>query len=81
MEALKVILTIVYVLICVGLIVVVLMQEGKEGLSSGIMGGSSDTYWSKNRGRSREGKLSKSTIILAALFVVLSVLLNVWVLK
>lgn len=77
METLKVILTVIYVLICIGLVVVVLMQEGKEGLSSAIMGGgSSDTYWSKNKGRSKEGKLSKATVILAILFVVLSVVLN-----
>ena len=55
------------------------MQDSKgEGLSSAIAGGggSTSTYWSKNKGRSKEGILSKITIALTILFIILSVVLN-----
>jgi len=76
-EFLKVLIQIIYVLICIVLSVIVLKQEGKStGLSGAITGGGSDTYWSKNKGRSKEGMLENATKILAALFIVLSVVLN-----
>lgn len=76
METLRVILTIVFVLVCLGLIVVVLMQEGKSAGLSGSINGVADTYWGKNKGRSMEGALGKITIVLAIIFAVISVLLN-----
>ena len=83
LTTLKGILTIVYILVCVGLTVIVLMQEGKDAGLSAITGGASggtDTYWSKNKGRSAEGTLKKGTTALAVLFVLLSIVLNlkVW---
>ncbi len=76
MAALRVIVTIVYCLVCVGLTVVVLMQEGKSAGLSGAISGVADTYWGKNRGRSMEGLLNKVTTGLTIGFVILSVLLN-----
>lgn len=67
-------LKIVFIIISVVMSVIILMQEGKQnGLSGSIGGGqSADTYWSKNKGRSMEGKLEKITIALAILFIVLA---------
>lgn len=76
MGALKIVLTVLFVLICLGLVVIVLMQEGKSAGLSGSINGVADTYWGKNKGRSMEGGLSKATVILSVLFVVLSVVLN-----
>ena len=76
MEVLKVIVTIIYIAVCIGLTVVVLMQEGKSAGLSGAINGVADTYWGKNKGRSMEGALVKVTKLLAVLFVVLSVVLN-----
>lgn len=76
MDILKTIITVVYVLICIALIVIVLMQEGKSAGLSGAIGGATDSYWGKIKGRSLEGNLSKATKILAVLFIVLSVVLN-----
>lgn len=83
LTTIKSILTIVYILVCVTLSVIVLMQEGKDAGLSALTGGASggsDTYWSKNKGRSAEGALKKGTTALAVLFIVLSVVLNlkVW---
>lgn len=76
MEVLKLIVTIIYVAVCIGLVIVVLMQEGKSAGLSGAISGVADTYWGKNKGRSMEGALVKVTRLLAVLFVVLSVVLN-----
>ncbi len=77
MEVLRAIVQIVYIGICVVLTVIVLRQEGKSsGLSGALTGASSESYWSKNKGRSAEGMLEKVTKILAAFFIVLSVVLN-----
>jgi len=76
MEALRVIVTILYCLVCLALIVVVLMQEGKAAGLSGAISGLAETYWGKNKGRSIEGVLSKVTIALSVVFVIVSVVLN-----
>ena len=76
MEVLRVIVTVLYVLICLALVVVVLFQESKTQGLSGSINGVAETYWGKNKGRSMEGALEKGTKILAALFIVLSVVLN-----
>jgi len=76
MAVLRVIVTVLYVLICVALVAVVLFQESKTQGLSGTINGVAETYWGKNKGRSMEGKLEMGTKILAALFIVLSVVLN-----
>lgn len=76
MNVLRAIVQILYIGICVVLTVIVLRQEGKSSGLSGALTGASESYWSKNRGRSAEGMLSRLTKILAALFIVLSVVLN-----
>ena len=71
----RVFLTILFVIVCIVLSVVVLLQEGKSGLGS-LAGGSNETFWGKNKGRSAEGKLALITKILAVVFIVLALLLN-----
>lgn len=74
MAVLKMILTIIFIIICIALTVVVLMQEGKQqGLGS--IGGMADTYWGKNKGRSMEGILVKATTAMVVLFMVISAVL------
>ena len=75
MAVLRTILTVIFVIICIALTVLVLMQEGKsQGLGS--ISGMADTYWGKNKGRSMEGALVKITTGLAVGFMVLAVVLN-----
>ena len=76
MEALRVILTIVFIIVCLALIAIVLLQEGKSA-GLGVVNGSADTYWGKNKGRSMEGALEKFTKILVFLFIVIAVVLNI----
>lgn len=73
---LKTILTIVFVLICIALTVIVLLQEGKsQGL--GAIGGMADSYWGKNKGRSMEGTLEKFTKFAAIAVLLLALVLNI----
>ena len=52
MEILRTVLTVLFVIDCLGLTAVVLMQEGKgDGLGS--LAGNSETYWGKNKSRSK----------------------------
>ena len=74
MTVVKTILTIVFIIICIALTVIVLMQEGKQqGLGS--ISGMADTYWGKNKGRSVEGVLVKATTVMVVLFMVISAIL------
>ena len=76
MEILRYILTGIFILDCLVLVVLVLMQEGKSA-GLGDISGSSDKYWGKNKGRSREANLVRLTKILAILFIVLAAVLNI----
>lgn len=76
MAVLKTILTVAFIIISITVTVVVLMQEGKQA-GLGSLAGSSDSYWSKNKGRSMEGLLVKFTRALVILFLVIAAVLNI----
>ncbi len=75
---LKTILTILFAIDAVVMIILVLMQQGK-GRGLGTLAGNltTDTYWGKNKGRSKEGRLIVITRILAVIFVGLALVLNI----
>ncbi len=75
MQALRTILLIVFIIICIALVILVLMQEGKSA-GLGAISGAAETYWGKNKGRSMEGTLVKVTKFLAAGFIILAAVLN-----
>ena len=75
MEALRVVINIIFILVCVALTVLVLMQEGKSA-GLGSISGAAETYWGRNKGRSMEGMLVKITKILAVFFMLLAVVLD-----
>lgn len=75
MGVLRIVLTVIFILVCVSLVVLVLMQEGKSA-GLGSISGAAETYWGKNKGRSMEGRLVRFTKVLAVLFMLLAVILN-----
>ena len=75
METLKTVLMILLAIDCIALTIVVLLQEGKSA-GLGTIGGMADSYWGQNKGRSMEGTLVKVTRVLAVLFILLSLALN-----
>lgn len=78
MEILKIVITILFVIDCIALSAIILLQESKSN-GLGSLAGASDTYWGQNKGRSMEGALVKVTRVLAVLFMVLAIVLNLGV--
>lgn len=79
MQVLKYIIMVLYVIDCLGLIIVTMMQnKDSQGASGTIVGSSSsNNFYEKNKSRTREGKLIKWTIILGIVFVVLAIALGI----
>ena len=75
MAVVKIIIQIIFILLCIALTVLVLMQEGKSA-GLGAISGMAETYWGKNKGRSIEGNLVKITKYLAIGFMLISIVLN-----
>ena len=75
MGILKTVLMILLAIDCIALTIVVLLQEGKSA-GLGTIGGMADSYWGQNKGRSMEGTLVKVTRVLAVLFILLALALN-----
>lgn len=76
MGALRITLMVIFIVICIALVILVLMQEGKSA-GLGAVSGVAETYWGKNKGRSMEGMLVKLTRALVVLFIVISAVLNI----
>ncbi len=76
MAVVRIILTVIFILICIALTALVLMQEGKSA-GLGAISGAAETYWGKNKGRSMEGTLVKVTKYLAISFIVIAAILNI----
>lgn len=68
-------LIVVHVIISLALIIVVLMQHGKQQGLSGAIAGGAETFFGKNKGRTVDAMLKKFTSVIAALFIVSSVVL------
>ncbi|MCM1497643.1 MAG: preprotein translocase subunit SecG [Clostridium sp.] len=74
----KTALTAIFIILCIVITVLVLCQESKDNGLGSLAGGSSnsETYWSKNKGRTREGKLVLATTICVVLFLGLALLIS-----
>lgn len=82
MEILKILLGIVYIIVCVIIIILTLLQKkGQEGLSGAIVGTASSAgagnFYEKNKGRTKEGSLKKWTIIMGVVFGILTLGLGI----
>jgi len=73
---LKTTLIIVFLVISVILTIIVMMQEGKGGGLTSSISGSTETYSSKNKGRSKEAVLMKVTIVVGIIFMLLALFLS-----
>ena len=76
-DTFRVLLMGLFILVCIAITIVVLMQESKQNGLSGAISGAADTYWGKNKGRSMEGKLVTITKVLSVLFIVIAAILNI----
>ena len=77
MTALQIVFGIILVLLALVIIFLVLVQESnQQGLSGAISGGSSESFFGKNKGRTDEAKKAFITKNLAVVFMVLAIVLN-----
>lgn len=76
MNVLETILIVLEALASVALIVVVLLQSGKEAGLSGALSGSNDSYLSKNKSGSLDHILASSTKWIALAWVLLTLILS-----
>ncbi len=76
MSVLDYVFGVLFIIVCIALVVLVLMQEGKNQGLGAIQGTVENTYWGRNKGRSKEGVLKKITVVLSVLFVVFAIVLN-----
>ena len=85
----KTVLIIIYVIVALVLTVLTLMQsKDDDGMSAAITGGSfyeksimgssGNNFYEKNKGRTKEGKLRRNTIILGVAFIVLAIVLGIF---
>ena len=70
-------LTVIQVLLSVALVAIVMLQSGKSAGLSGAIAGAADTFLSKNKAKSLDAKLAKSTKWVAIAWVVLTLVLCV----
>ena len=73
MTAVQIVFGIVLILLALALIFIVLVQDSnQQGLSGAISGGSSESFFGKNKGRTDEAKKAFLTKILATVFMVIA---------
>lgn len=77
MSIFEVISAIVLIIACIFIVVVVLVKDTKTQMSQTISGSSSDSFYQKNAGRTKDAMLNKATIAAAVIFFVLAVAVNV----
>ena len=77
MNIIKGIATAGYVILCLIIIVLTVKQaKGDEGLSSTITGAGADNFYEQNKGKTKEGRLRKWTIILGIVFAILTAIIG-----
>ena len=76
MEVLKVIITVLEAIASLALIVVVLLQSGKEAGLSGALAGNSDSYLSKSKSGSFDKMLASATKWIALVWILLTLYLS-----
>ncbi len=75
---LKGILIVADIIVCFAVIILAMMQSKEDaGASSTITGTSSNSFYEKNKGRTKEGKLKRLTIVFGVLFVIITIALSI----
>jgi preprotein translocase subunit SecG len=59
----------ILMVMALALVLLVLVQSGKDTRLSGSISGGSESYYGQNKGRSRDKLLARITLVVALLFV------------
>ena len=76
MEVLKIILTVLEVIASIALVIVVLVQSGKESGLSGAIAGNSDSFMNKGKLGGLDKKLASATKWIGLAWIIFTLLLN-----
>ncbi len=77
-EVIRNIVLVIYVLVCIVLIVLATIQaRDNNGASQTVTGAAANNFYENNKGRTKEGKLKRYTVISGVLFVILAVALSI----
>ena len=77
-KILKYILIVVDIILALAVVVLVMLQRNDDkGASGTITGAAANNFLDKNKGRTREGKLKRMTIIFGIAFAVITIALNI----
>ena len=78
MEIVRTILTVIYFIIALVVIILALIQTKDDaGLSQTITGSSTNNFYEKNKGRTKEGKQKRLMIISSIVFGILTIVLGI----
>lgn len=78
MSALEIILGAVVLLVSVVLVVICMMQEQKpQNATAALTGASNDSFYDKNRGRTKEARLKKITFVFSLAFFILILFMDI----
>ena len=69
-------LGIVQLVLSIALVLIVLLQQSRRQGLSGAISGAADTFFSKNKSKGLDALLVKLTIVVAVLFVIITLVLN-----
>jgi len=78
MEIAKYIAFGIYMVICLVLVVLTLVQkQDTRGASGTIVGSSTNNYYEKNKSRTSQGKMKRATVVLSIVFAVSAIALGI----
>ena len=78
MEIIRTILTVIYFIIALVVIILALIQTKDDaGLSQTITGSSTNNFYEKNKGRTKEGKQKRLMVISSIIFGILTIVLGI----
>lgn len=78
MQIFKGILIVIDIILAFAVIILVMIQRKEDqGPSGTITGAAANNFLDKNKGRTREGRLKRMTIILGIAFGIITVALNI----
>ena len=78
MYVLRTILTVIYFILAIVVIVIATFQNKDDaGLSETITGSTTNNFYEKNKGRTKEGKQKRTMIISSIAFAILTAILGI----
>lgn len=77
MDIVRIVLIVVFIIVSLILIVLTMMQSKDDAGASSTITGGAGNFYEKNKGKTKEGKLKKWTIVLGIIFVLLCIALGI----